>query len=220
MGGSVKKQYMLMGKRPVLYYSVRAFQDSEYIDEIILVTSAEDIESVSSCYKTEEFPKVSSVVCGGKQRYNSVYEGLLAIEPADEHFVFIHDGARPFVDGAIIERCAMTVYKEKACVAAMPSKDTIKLADDNAYVTQTPDRRSVWMMQTPQCFEYNLIHGAYAELIQAERDGELGNLHITDDAQVCEYFASKRIKLVEGSYKNIKITTPEDMLIGEAYLRE
>lgn len=223
MGSGTKKQYMDLEGHPVLFYSIRAFQQSEYITDIVLVTAKEDIVSVEEEYKKLSFDKVRSVVAGGKERYNSVFEGLREVknlfsDTLDECFVFIHDGARPFVDQDIISRCMQVVSVEKACVAAMPSKDTVKISDESGYVISTPDRRCVWTIQTPQCFEICLIFDAYSELIQKEQLGELGDLHITDDAQVCEHFTGKKIRLVEGSYKNIKITTPEDMQVGKAYL--
>ena len=230
MGGKVKKQYMELGGKTVLYHAIKAFENSP-IDEIYLVASKDDVEEVSSIYMGTDFTKVKGVTAGGRERYNSVYAGLDFIQKniahnnvqsddEEERYVFIHDGARPFVDNEIILRCLEGVKEYKACVAAMPSKDTVKIADEDGFVVDTPDRRSVWNMQTPQCFDFDLILNAYATLIEKENMGELGGLHITDDAQVCEQFTGQRIKLVEGSYKNIKITTPEDMMIGEMYLKK
>ena len=127
----------------------------------------------------------------------------------------IHDGARPFVDTDIIQRCAENVEKYKACVAGMQVKDTIKIADENLFATQTPKRSDVWMVQTPQVFERTLIHEAYKNLIEREVAGE--ELFVTDDAMVVETTTEYKIKMVAGSYENIKITTPEDLQIAKVF---
>lgn len=216
MGTAVKKQYLNVGGHPVLFYSLQTFQKSKYIDEIIIVTSPEDISTVKDEYMTGQFSKISNVVAGGKERYNSVYCGLKAISECD--YVFIHDGARPFVDEEMLERCFECVKKEKACVAGVLSKDTVKLADENGYGATTPDRSRVWIIQTPQCFEYKLIYEAYSKLDDAEQRDMLSCINITDDAMVCEYFLGIKVKLIEGSYNNIKITTPVDLPMAEAIL--
>lgn len=217
MGTAVKKQYLDVGGHPVLFYSLEAFEKS-MVDEIILVASADDIDDVKREYMNGTFTKLTTVVEGGKERYNSVYNGLCAAKDCD--YVFIHDGARPFVDCEIIERCMNSLLKGESCVAAVPSKDTIKIADESGYVVSTPDRRLVWNIQTPQCFAYNVIFEAYSLLIKNELQGELGNLHITDDAMVASEFVNERIKLIEGSYNNIKITTISDLPLAEAILAE
>jgi 2-C-methyl-D-erythritol 4-phosphate cytidylyltransferase len=157
------------------------------------------------------FQKISAIVEGGKERYHSVYEGLKAAEGTD--YVLIHDGARPFVDKDMISRIMKEVAVHQACIAGMPVKDTIKIADANGYVNETPDRRLVWQVQTPQAFSYPLIRDAYAKMLKNEDDA------VTDDAMVLERMTCHKTKLVEGSYRNIKITTPEDLVTAEAYLR-
>ncbi len=216
MGGSTKKQYMLIGDKPVLYYSLKCFQES-FVDEIILVAGAGETEY---CQKEIAerfgFDKVSRIVEGGRERYHSVAIGLQAIENCK--YVFIHDGARPMVSGEILNRLLSCVRKEDACVAGMPVKDTIKLADQEGYIAATPDRRLVWQVQTPQVFEYSLIKGAYEKLIQREEEFLEKGISVTDDAMVLETLTGHKVKLVEGSYKNIKITTPEDIGIAEIFL--
>ena len=125
----------------------------------------------------------------------------------------IHDGARPFINQDIIRRCIDEVQTYQACVVGMPVKDTIKIADEDGYAKQTPDRKNVWMIQTPQTFSYQLIYEAYEEMLKSE------DATITDDAMVLERVKGKKSKLIEGSYRNIKITTPEDLLIADIYLR-
>jgi 2-C-methyl-D-erythritol 4-phosphate cytidylyltransferase len=211
MKSKVQKQYLLIKEKPVLYYTLSAFENSPLINEIILVTGKDEI---AYCQKeiveNYGFSKVQKIVAGGKERYHSVYEGIKAIETAD--YVFIHDGARPFVDGEMIARVCDAVAEYKACVVGMPVKDTIKIADDAGFAEQTPDRRKVWQIQTPQTFEYQLIKGAYEKLLEDEPEG------ITDDAMVVETMTDHKVKLVEGSYRNIKITTPEDLLVAESFL--
>ena len=150
-------------------------------------------------------------MAGGQERYHSVYKGLCAASGCD--YVFIHDGARPFLDAAILERTMKAVREHKACVAAMTVKDTIKISDENQFAAQTPDRSRLWMVQTPQVFSYSLIKEAYDKLFEQNISG------VTDDAMVLEQMTGHPVKLVEGSYRNIKITTPEDLLVAEAFLR-
>lgn len=216
MESNIKKQYMLIGDKPVIYYSLRAFQES-FVDEIVLVVSPGD---VSYCKKeiVEKygFDKVSSIVEGGKERYHSVFQGLSSLTFCD--YVFIHDGARPMLTVKILERLYSCVLKYGACVAGMPVKDTIKIADKNHNIVSTPDRRLVFMVQTPQVFEYDLIKNAYDNLMENEQEFLENGIAITDDAMVVETFTGHRVKLVEGSYENIKITTPEDISIAEKFL--
>lgn len=146
---------------------------------------------------------------GGKERYHSVYEGLKAIGTCDQ--VLIHDGARPFIEEAMLNRILDELPRCHACVAGMPVKDTIKLSDTNGYVEQTLPRERLWMIQTPQSFTFPLIRDAYEQLMQKEQL----EVKITDDAMVAEYIAGLPVKLIEGSYENIKITTPEDLLLAE-----
>lgn len=215
MKSKVKKQYLLLQERPVLYYSLSVFQKSEYIDEIILVCGKGETEQCrADIVEKYGFTKVSKVVEGGKERYHSVYEGLKAIEECD--YVMIHDGARPFVDAGMLGRIMQDLEKVDACVAAVPVKDTIKLSDADGFVANTPPRELLWTVQTPQSFRYDLIREAYDQLAQQEPAG----VKITDDAMVAEYFAHVPVKLTEGSYENIKITTPEDLLLAEMILQK
>ena len=157
------------------------------------------------------FTKVCKVTAGGKERYDSVYAGLLCCQDTD--YVYIHDGARPFVTEEMIQRGYEAVKRTNACVMGMPSKDTVKLADPSGYIKETPDRKIVWNIQTPQIFSYDLIRGAYESI----RKKDMSN--VTDDAMVVEQETGTKILLVEGSYQNIKITTPEDLAVAEAFLR-
>ena len=210
MQSKVQKQFLLIKEKPVLYYTLNAFENSPVITDIILVTGKDEIEY---CQKEivdkYGFKKVCKIVAGGKERYHSVHHGLQAVEEAD--YAFIHDGARPFVDNDMIERAYEAVKEHKACVIGMPVKDTIKIADENRFASQTPDRKKVWQVQTPQTFEFQLIKDAYSRLLEEEPEG------ITDDAMVVETMTDCKVKLVEGSYRNIKITTPEDLEIAAIF---
>lgn len=218
MESKVQKQYLLIQDKPVLYYSLKAFQDSS-VEEIVLVVGAGEEEY---CQKEivdkYGFTKVRAIVAGGKERYHSVFHGLQAVREAD--YVLIHDGARPFLTQEIINRCVEGAKEYRACVAGMPVKDTIKLADSEGNIESTPERSRVWMIQTPQSFEYSLIKDAYTTLIEQENKGIKTSIPVTDDAMVVEYFLNQKVHLVYGSYENIKITTPEDMRIAEAFLKK
>ena len=210
MNSKVQKQFLLIKEKPVLYYTLNAFETSPLISEIILVTGKDEIEYCQKeIVEKYGFEKVCKIVAGGKERYHSVFEGIKAIDEAD--YVLIHDGARPFVDAEIISRACDAVKEHRACVVGMPVKDTIKIADDQGFAAQTPDRRKVWQVQTPQAFEYYLIKEAYEKLLVDEPEG------ITDDAMVVETMTNHKVKLVEGSYRNIKITTPEDLGIATIF---
>ena len=211
MHSAVQKQYLHVGGKPVLYYSLKQFEEFEGVDEIILVTGKEEIEYCrEAIVDAFGLKKVKQIIPGGKERYHSVYEGLRAAGDCD--YVFIHDGARPFPDRAMLERALKAVRQYKACVVGMPVKDTIKLADEEEFAVETPDRSRLWMVQTPQVFDCSLIRDAYTVMMEKKLSG------ITDDAMVLEKVTGRKVKLVEGSYRNIKITTPEDLLVAEAFL--
>ena len=212
MHSKIQKQFMELDGMPVLCYSLRCFQESPLIQDIILVTGE---DALSYCkeeiVKKYGFTKVSNVIAGGKERYDSVYAGLCACK--DCRYVLIHDGARPFITEEIIERGLEKVKETGACVVGMPSKDTIKLSDAEGYVKETPDRKCVWTIQTPQIFSYALIREAHDSIRKKDMS------KITDDAMVIEQETGVKVALAEGSYQNIKITTPEDLYIAEAFLR-
>ena len=211
MHSKIKKQFLKLGEYPVLYYSLTCFEKSSKVDEIILVTSKEDMEF---CRKEivdfYEFSKVKAIIEGGNERYLSVYEGLKKCQDCD--YVLIHDGARPFVNQKMIEDSIEQVKKTGACIVGVPVKDTIKKVDESGWIKDTPDRQALWNVQTPQTFAYSLIKKAYDKAI------EMKNRRFTDDAMVVESLGEASIKMILGSYKNIKITTIEDLQIAEMYL--
>lgn len=210
MNSGIHKQYLLLNGRPVITYSLEAFEKSP-VDEVILVTGQGEEEYCrKEIVEAYGFSKVGKIVAGGKERYHSVFCGLQAVTDTD--YVLIHDGARPFVTEAIIARTMETVRKTNACVVGMHVKDTIKITDEKDIVKETPERNNVWMVQTPQAFSCPLISHAYEKMLLQE------DAAITDDAMVVEKMCQVPVTLIEGSYRNIKITTPEDMLVAEAFL--
>ena len=216
MKSDIPKQYMDLAGKPVIYYSLKAFEDAGF-SSIVLVCGKDDVEYCQKeIVENHGLSKVTAIVPGGKERYHSVFEGLKAVGEAD--YVFIHDGARPMLTQEVISRLQEAVVAEEAAVAGMPVKDTIKIVDDEAYVTDTPERQYVWQVQTPQCFSYAIIYEAYRSVIQDEEEGWTIP-KITDDAMVLEYATDHEIKMVEADYRNIKITTPEDLIIAEAFLK-
>ncbi len=211
MHSDVPKQFLLLADRPVIYYALRAFEES-FIDEVVLVTGeGQDAYCRKEIVEKYGFSKVKQIIPGGKERYDSVYCALCKVEDCD--YVYIHDGARPFPDEDILIRARQCVEEYGACAAGMPTKDTIRIVDGQGVVKDTPERKYVWQMQTPQAFSYRLIRTAYDRLF------EKGDFEgITDDAMVVEQMMSCPVRLFEGSYRNIKITTPEDIRLANAFL--
>ena len=216
MGTGTAKQFLDLGGRPVICHCLKTFEDS-FIDDIILVC-----QSGSEEYCREQivnkygFRKVVKIVAGGAERYDSVYNGLIAADGTD--YVFIHDGARPFVTQYVLERCLHYVQKYGAAVAAVKAKDTVKLEDGDGFIKDTPDRSLVWLMQTPQVFDYKLIRDCYEKLEGSKERLKEAGVAVTDDTMVAKMFADKDAKLVESSDFNLKITTPDDMVIAGSIL--
>lgn len=212
MGASCPKQYLELNGKPILFYTISAFEGS-FFDEIILVTRAEDIEYCrKEIVDKYGFKKISQIVAGGAQRSDSVFNGISAVK-TKESYIYIHDGARPFIEDEVLQRVKACVMMYNACVTAVPEKNTIKMITKEGYVAHTPDRSTLWNAQTPQAFRYDIIMEAY------ERKKGMPSYECTDDAMVVELFGKMPVKVVDGDYKNIKITTPEDMEVGEKILQ-
>ena len=227
MQSGIAKQFIPLCGKPVLCYSLDAFEKSGYVDDVVIVASPDGISVCEEIVREYGYKKVSSVVPGGKERYHSVYYGLKAFlregETAPEkepEFVLIHDGARPFVTEDIIKRNIEALKKDRACVTGVPTKDTVKIANEEGYVESTPKRSLVWNVQTPQSFSFALAFESYNSLIQNEEDTLNEGILITDDTMVVEQFGNVKAKLVEGSYENIKITTPDDLILAEKILAD
>ncbi len=217
MKSDIPKQYMDIDGYPVIYYSLKAFEESD-VRSIVLVTGVDDVDYCrKEIVQKYNFKKVKAIVPGGNERYDSVYEGLKAAAGAD--YVMIHDGARPMITQDIIKRTISMTKEYRACVVGMPVKDTIRIIDENAFSKETPDRKTLWMMQTPQSFSYELLYRSYQTLykdINSANDVP----QITDDAMVVEYGSGVKARIIEGSYENIKITTPEDISIAKTFLKK
>lgn len=212
MGASVNKQYLLLNGLPIVARTISVFERSSLIDSIYLVIPAEEIpycreHVVEAC----GFKKVVAIIPGGKERQNSVMNGLNAIrEQADDNdVVLIHDGVRPLVTEAVLSESIAVARISDGALVAVPAKDTIKVVTDGI-VVGTPLRDTLWQAQTPQSFRFGIIHAAH---LAAEADGFTG----TDDASLIERSGGK-ISVVRGDYRNIKITTPEDLILAEAFL--
>ena len=210
MAQEIPKQYMGLGGMPLMVHCLKTFEESR-VNDIVLVVAPGDVEK---CQKEiidrYNITKCKTIVEGGEERYNSVYAGLKAV---NDGYVLIHDCARAFLTVDIIHRCMSSVVLYESCVVGMPTKDTVKLTDDHRKVLDTPNRSNVWIVQTPQCFEYNLVRSAYDKIIPT------ADKSITDDAMIVEKATDHEVHMIEGSYLNIKVTTPEDIAFGEAILK-
>ena len=211
MQTAVSKQFLPVCGKEILAWTVDVFEKSPLVDNILLMASADGKEDVQHLWDNYGWKKVAAVLEGGKERQNSVANGLAAVEE-DTDIVLIHDGVRPFVTEEMIADSIVAAQAYGGAVIGVPAKDTIKVCSADGMAVETPDRSTLWQIQTPQTFQRSLIVDAYEK---AEKDGFLG----TDDASVAE-FAGHQVKVVMGSYRNIKITTKEDLIIAEAFLKE
>ena len=210
--GGVNKQFLLIDGVPVLIRAIRAFEQSDYVNEIIISAREEDIPRMFDMLKTYGVLKVIDIVTGGATRQQSVFNAIRRSSPMSEYFA-IHDGARPLVTPEIIDSTLITAFKTKAAATGVRVKDTIKVVDENGIITATPDRASLWAVHTPQVFNRNLYLSAVDNVLNSES--------FTDDCKLIEEYGHP-VTMVEGSYDNIKITTPEDISLAEAiiYRRE
>ena len=212
VGGDTPKQYMDLCGRPVITYCLAAMQES-FIDEIVIVVGAGDVEFVSKeIVEKYSFTKVKAVVEGGAERRDSVFNGLKAVS-AQDSYVYIQDAARPMLNGAILKAAREDVEAFGSSVIAVRAKDTVKVVNDDGFVVTTPDRRYLWNVQTPQAFSFSDIYEAYLRYLDKGSDA------VTDDASVMEQFGDLPVHITEGIYENIKITTPEDFITAERFLK-
>lgn len=210
MHSPVAKQFLILKDKPVIYYSLKAFERSS-VDEIILVTGEGQVEYCrEQIIKAYDIKKITGIIEGGDERYDSVYRALMNCPISD--YVLIHDGARPFIAVGSIEEIIRQVKECKACILATPVKETIKVVDGEGIIQSTPDRATLWTAQTPQAFEYESIRRAYELFYQ---DKVTCQKTITDDAMVYETYLGKPVKVLSGDYHNIKLTTPEDLILAE-----
>ena len=207
----IHKPFYLLGGRPLLAHTLDVFEACRVVDHIVLVVSEEMVDRCSSeIVDAFGYKKVKRIVRGGKRRQDSVRNGLGAVGEGCD-FVVIHDGARPFVRAEVIAHSIELCREHQAVITAVPPKDTIKRGEEG-FVFSTLDREKLWVVQTPQIFSYDLLLGAYK---QAYEDQFWG----TDDASLVERLGVK-VKILEGSYDNIKITTVEDVYLAEKLLEQ
>ena len=204
------KPYISLNNKPLLWYCLNALERSGKINNIVLISEKANINRAVNLINKFKFKKVKAVVAGGATRSASVYNGLKALDE-DTDYVLIHDGARPFLDSSLIERCVAAVIKHKAVICAIPCSSTIKRADKDLRVISTLDRNSLWQVQTPQVFAYKLIRDAYAKF-KNKKNGAF------DDASLVEKSGGE-VKIVLGTDINIKITTQADLRLAKAILK-
>lgn len=210
MGQEVRKQYLSLAGKPLLVHTLTRLLQYDFNELIVVVTPGEENYCREEILAPYGFNQKTRVIPGGKERQDSVYNALKTLSSETE-VVLIHDGARPFVSLEMIREAVNSAYGYGAAIAAVPVKDTIKEVDGEGFVVDTPPRETLWSVQTPQAFLFPLILEAY------QRAEEL-NYKGTDDASLVER-EGKPVKVIQGSYENIKVTTPEDLAVAEALLR-
>ncbi|MBC8015162.1 MAG: 2-C-methyl-D-erythritol 4-phosphate cytidylyltransferase [Sporomusaceae bacterium] len=210
MDSSINKVFMLLVNQPILLHSVAAFSGCSYVDSLVVVAAPGEVLQVQEMLNNMAGIKPWQVIAGGSERQYSIANALKVI-PQTADIVLVHDGARPLVTEECISRVVQASIQYKAAIAAVAVKDTIKSVNDSAVVTGTPDRRTLWSVQTPQGFNAQILHQAYN---QAAQDGYLG----TDDASLVERLGID-VKIVVGDYENIKVTTPEDLMIAQTLMK-
>ncbi|KGM95253.1 2-C-methyl-D-erythritol 4-phosphate cytidylyltransferase [Clostridium novyi A str. 4552] len=209
MNTGINKQFINLKGNPILYYTLKKFQDNIFIDNIVLVLSKDEIQYCNdNVLEKYNLDKVTHIVEGGKTRQESVISGLNAAK--DSEIVLIHDGARPFIEDRIINDGIKYAKLYGASACGVKVKDTIKIKDEDGFSKETLNREELFSVQTPQCFKYDLILNSHKKALD-------DNIQVTDDTSVVENYGH-RVYLYEGSYNNIKITTPEDLPMGESIL--
>ncbi|MDB1956795.1 2-C-methyl-D-erythritol 4-phosphate cytidylyltransferase [Clostridium tertium] len=205
MGAKISKQYIELNGKPILYYTLKRFVDCEGIDKIILVLPKDEIEYCNKEILEKYSLKVDMIVEGGKERQDSVYNALQKIN--DSEIVLIHDGARAFVSERVIKDGIKYAKIYGAAAPGVMPKDTIKLVDENGFSDSTPDRSKLLAIQTPQTFKLEIIKECHEKVKE-------NNISVTDDTMVVEMYNNK-VYLYNGEYTNIKVTTPEDLILAE-----
>lgn len=211
MKADINKQFLKIGNKEVIAHTIDKFYNNKNIGEIVIVVREDEKEFFLGNIIDKYGYKNIKIAFGGKERQDSVYNGLKEVGQNCE-IVLIHDGARPFVTNEIIEKSIKSAKEYKCAIAGVPVKDTIKIVNENNDVCDTPNRSTLWSIQTPQVFDYSLI-------IKAHEKAKYDEYYGTDDSMLMEYLGYN-VKVIEGSYNNIKITTPEDLKIAEEILRE
>jgi 2-C-methyl-D-erythritol 4-phosphate cytidylyltransferase len=210
MGGSVPKQFLALGGQPLILHSLRVLQASSVIGEVILAVPQNEMDySLKEIVEKHRFTKVTKVVPGGHERQDSVRHALEAVHD-DIGVVLVHDAVRPFLTEHMVEEVVRTAWAKGAAIIAVPMKDTVKQVGADHVIERTVDRQSLWLAQTPQAFRRDW-------LLTAHRKAHAEGVRATDDASLIEW-TGHPVCVIEGSGENIKVTRPEDMVIGEAIL--
>ena len=211
MGTKIKKQFLELGGKEIIASTIEKFEQCKEVDEIVLATASDTIELLWSIVKREGFQKVSAIVEGGKERQHSVYAGLCVANKKAE-IIVVHDGVRPLVEVEDIKKTIIMAQQKGACVLGVKAKDTVKICNTNNEIITTPQRHLVWYIQTPQAFQKDLLLKAFE---RAKRENFVG----TDESMLAERDGNV-VFVIEGHYENIKITTPDDIIIAEAFLKK
>ncbi len=209
MGADVSKQFIEINEKPIIYYTLKTFEECKEIDEIVLVLPKDEIEYFKNEIQSKFNFKISKIVEGGKERQDSVYNALKILEDCD--IVLIHDGARAFVSKRIIKDGIKYAKEFGAAAPGVMPKDTIKVKDSRGFSLDTPDRSTLVAVQTPQCFNYDLIKKGH-DKVKSE------GIVVTDDTMIIDILG-KDVYLFDGDYKNIKVTTPEDLILAQAFIK-
>ena len=207
MGEPVSKQFIEIKGKPIIYYTIKKFSENKKIDNIVVVLSKDEVGYFKENILEKYNLKVDNIVIGGTERQDSVYNGLKSLEDTNTDIVLIHDGARPFISDRIIDDGIKFAQVYGACAPGVMPKDTIKIKNESNFSVSTPDRGSLVAIQTPLVFKYN-------EILECHEKIKINNIVGTDDTMVAEKFGYS-VYLYDGEYTNIKVTTPEDLILGE-----
>jgi len=210
MGGTVPKQFQALNGKPILHYTLRALQESDLISSLVLVVPEKELVNARADWLNRP-PVVKQVVVGGEKRQDSVFNGYQAL-PKNTDIVLVHDGVRPFLSKEMIQETIEVADKFGAAITAIPVNDTLKQVDNSGMVLRTVEREGLWRVQTPQAFRYDLLGEAF---LKAKADSFYG----TDEGSLIEYLGQE-VRIVDGSEWNLKITRPEDLLLGESIARK
>ena len=207
MNSSISKQFIEIKGKPIIYYTIKKFNDNKKIDNIVIVLSEDEIEYFKENILNKYELKVDKIVIGGAERQDSVYNGLKSLENSETDIVLIHDGARPFISDRIIDDGIKYATIHGACAPGVMPKDTIMIKGESNFSVDTPNRDRLVAIQTPQVFKFK-------EILECHKKVKIEKVVVTDDTMVVERYGNK-VYLYNGEYTNIKVTTPEDLILGE-----
>ena len=207
MNSSISKQFIEIKGKPIIYYTIKKFNENKKVDNIVVVLSKEEIEYFKENILKKYDLKVDKIVIGGAERQDSVYNGLKSLENSGTDIVLIHDGARPFISDRIIDDGIEYAAIYGACAPGVMPKDTIKIKGKSNFSIDTPNRETLVAIQTPQVFKFR-------EILECHKKVKIDKVVVTDDTMVVERYGNK-VYLYDGEYTNIKVTTPEDLILGE-----